>query len=419
MLEREVTIESIAAGGDGLAFIELEGRRRAVFVSDAAPGDRLTVTLDPRERTLRGTLQQVIASGPSRITPECPHATECGGCNWMHLSFDAHAEIIPSLLQSAIRNAPAVQFHAAIQRAESRTRARLHIEGPSVGFYAKRSHAIVVPTRCMVLHPALEYVRSQLHLWLKGARGSGEANLALGHPGLDPRPVVLTLDWKGEVGPMLALERVVTSGALRGAAIRHDGTTKPTIMGDPTPWVLGADGLPLQLGVGGFAQATETANTQLVKRVAYWANALMGQGERRVVELYAGAGNLTTLLAKEALDYVLVESDAEACNAAQLNMKARGLAARVIHADAEAFEWKTSTRLLVVDPPRTGALEVMKRLAARPVRHVLYVSCDPSTLARDVAILIDRGYELRALEAFEMFPYTSHFEALAVLTRKR
>jgi 23S rRNA (uracil1939-C5)-methyltransferase len=350
----------------------------------------------------------------------------------MHLSVDAHSEIIPALLQSAIANAPAVRFHAATERNASRTRARLHIETQPrsasrrqedlhVGFYAKRSHAIVVPTRCMVLHPSLEAVRSQLTSWLKGARGAGEASLALGHPARDPRPVVLTLDWKGPPDPALvaALQRVVASGALGGAAIRHAGTARPSIMGDPTPWVRGADDLPLQLGIGGFAQATETANAQLVKRVAYWANAVMGQGERRIVELYAGAGNLTTLLARGALDYALVESDEGACNAARANMKARGLAARVVQADAEAFEWKTSTRLLVLDPPRGGAHAVMKRLSERPVRHVLYVSCDPSTLARDVAILIDRGYELRALEAFEMFPYTSHFESLAVLTRTR
>jgi 23S rRNA (uracil1939-C5)-methyltransferase len=419
----------MAAGGDGLAFIELNGKRRAVFVSDSAPGDCVKLTIDPSARTLRGTPDAIVSSGAARVAPECPHATECGGCNWMHLSFDAQSAIIPALLRSAIPNAPSIRFHAATQRPGSRTRARLHVEGRpqrvsrnlAIGFYAKRSHEIIVPSRCLVLHPSLETARLQLPLWLNRADGSGEASLALGHPEYEPRPVVLAFDCRGEATPSLfaALERAVASGGLRGAAIRHAGTERASLLGDPTPWAVGADGLPLQLAVGGFAQATETTNLQLVKRVAYWADAVMGQGERRVVELYAGAGNLTTLLARGALDYALVESDPEACAAARANMTARGLSARVVHASAEAFEWKTSARLLVVDPPRKGALEVMKRVAERPVRHVLYVSCDPSTLARDVAILIDRGYELRALEAFEMFPYTSHFESLAVLTRKR
>ncbi len=424
LIEREMGIESIAAGGDGLGFIDLNGKRRAVFVSDTAPGDRITVTFDPNERTLRGLRFALIASGPSRVEPECAHASECGGCNWMHLSPATQQETIQHLLQSAIPNAPIVRFHGAEQRSETRTRARLHIGGKlriAVGFYAKRSHDIVEPSRCIVLHPVLEHARTQLPSWLEGASGSGEAQLALGHPEKNPRPVVLSLDWKVDPSAALfsALERAVASGGLKGASIVHEGMTRPLLIGDPTPWLIAADGMPLELGVGGFAQAAESANAQLVNQVAYWADELLGNGERRVVELYAGAGNLTTLLAKGADDYVLVESDSLACGAAARNMSARGLVARVIHADASTFEWKASTRLLVLDPPRAGAIDVMHRLVERPVRNVVYVSCDPSTLARDVAILIERGYELRALEAFEMFPYTSHFETVAVLTRKR
>ena len=317
-----------------------------------------------------------------------------------------------------------MHLHQAAKRNESRTRARLHIDGKSrlaVGFYAKRSHDIVEPSRCIVLHPALELARIRLPSWLAGVSGFGDAHLALGRPGTASRPVVPTLDWKVDPSPKLfaALERVVASGELAGAAVRHEGVRKPLFIGDPNPWLIAADGEPLELGAFGFAQASESTNTQLVNQVAYWAAQVLGNGERRVVELYAGAGNLSILLAKSAIDYVLVESDAAACEAASRNIAARGLAARVIHADASTFEWKASTRLLVLDPPRAGAIEVMHRLVEKPVRNVVYVSCDPSTLSRDVAILIKHGYKLRALEAFEMFPHTSHFETLAVLTRKR
>ena len=160
------------------------------------------------------------------------------------------------------------------------------------------------------------------------------------------------------------------------------------MIGDPTPWITGADGAPLELASGGFSQAHDDVNVALAERVA----ALTG-GARKVVELHAGAGNFTILLAGPAeRDVRAVESSEPACDAARRNLGARSLRARVTCADAARFEIPTGTDTVVLDPPRTGARDACIALAKGPksVKRIVYVSCDRMTFARDVEILSTR-----------------------------
>ncbi len=211
------------------------------------------------------------------------------------------------------------------------------------------------------------------------------------------------------------LERAVNDGHLAGARVAIGEVARPAIVGDPTPWMLGADHQPLRLAPGGFGQASERMNASLAGHVAQvvrpWAI-------DHAAELYAGAGNLSVLLAREVGALVAVESSREACDAARANLAARGLAVRVVEADAGSFAWSATTRLVVLDPPRTGARLVAERLATSRVTRVMYVSCDPQTLGRDLAILAD-AYAPTSIATFEMFPQTSHVETVVALERRR
>jgi 23S rRNA (uracil1939-C5)-methyltransferase len=195
----------------------------------------------------------------------------------------------------------------------------------------------------------------------------------------------------------------------------------PAKIGDPTPFIIGADGAPLQLAPGGFSQATEEGNALLARRVQALAQTLP---PGPCVELYSGAGNLTVLLAK-GREVVAVEQDHDACLAARANLEARDLArsARVVEANASAHPIARQTSLVVLDPPREGARAVAEALAARPASHagpaILYVSCDPPTLARDVKTLVGAGWVVTTIETFEMFPHTSHVETVVALSRAR
>jgi tRNA/tmRNA/rRNA uracil-C5-methylase (TrmA/RlmC/RlmD family) len=156
-------------------------------------------------------------------------------------------------------------------------------------------------------------------------------------------------------------------------------------------------------------------NASLVRYVQRTVGAL---GESRAVELYAGAGNLSVLLARAVHPLVVVEADREACEAARANLAARSLDARVVEGDAAEYVWAGATGLVVLDPPRTGALKVAERLVQSRVSHVVYVSCDPQTLGRDLAHLAE-AYEPRSIATFEMFPQTSHVEAVVLLERQQ
>ncbi|HEX6239295.1 MAG TPA: RsmD family RNA methyltransferase, partial [Polyangiales bacterium] len=164
---------------------------------------------------------------------------------------------------------------------------------------------------------------------------------------------------------------------------------------------------------GGFSQAHAAINRQLVERVRERAAA----SGLKLLELFAGHGNFSVALAREAAAYTAVEQDPAAVAALRRNLAARGLGAKVVEADALAHAIPAGLDLLLLDPPRSGAPGVLARAAERKVKRVVYVSCDPQTLGRDLSELTARGYAPTWAEAFEMFPQTADLESLVVLER--
>lgn len=425
-LTLEASVAELSPGGDGVAICSVDGERRAVFMAGVLTGERVRVEVDLSHRPLRGRLLEVIEASPSRAVPPCSWVDRCGGCDWMHLTPSAqaveHTRIVKRLLGET--SSCAVSSHAAVREIGYRTRARVHVEmkrgRARVGMFARRSHEPAVVDTCVVLDPILDRARERLGAWLEGAKGRGEAQLALGRPG-GQRLAVVDLRWKGDLpGAVFGrFDRAVADGVLAGARIFAGEVRIPATIGDTTPFVVGPDGEPLRLGPGGFAQATEGGNALLVRRIAELARE-MPPGP--AVELYAGAANLTVLLARDR-EITAVEQDAEACAAARDNLARRGLSPRIITADASAFPIPKNASLVVLDPPREGARAVAEALAERAktsrAPSVIYVSCDPPTLARDVRTLTEAGYFIRNVETFEMFPHTSHVETVVVLTFPR
>lgn len=427
----EATVAELAPGGDGVAHAEIQNERRAVFVRGATVGDRVRVEVDASKRPARGRVLELLASGPDRVASPCPHSVRCGGCDWMHVAPAAqaktHAAHVRAALPPAWRDREVV-VHEAAEPLGYRSRARLHVQtaknGVAVGMHEAKTHEPVEVDRCVVLDPALDHARARIAPLLEGSRGRGEAQISLGSLVLDAaRKPVLELRWNGELSAEVfaRLERAVAAGEWAGARVVVGDASRPAIVGNPTPWMMGADDRPLRLAPGGFGQASEAMNRALALRVAELAKDAVPSGGK-IVELFAGAGNLTVMLAPLG-DVIAVESSRDACDAARANLSARALSARVVEADAGAYAWSPSTRLLVLDPPRTGAREVAARIASSPARdqprHVIYVSCDPQTLGRDLALLAGAGYAPRALETFEMFPQTSHVESVLALERAR
>jgi len=417
-------IESIAPGGEGLAHVTHGERRRAVFVRRAAPGDVLEADVDWTRKPARATVLRLIEASRLRAAPPCPVAERCGGCDLMHLTLEAQKEAHLGIVRAALSHSlgpsprvelPPVTTHPAPRDAGYRTRARLAVAAErgraTVGYREGSSHALLDVERCWVLDPRLDRMWPDLREVFRGERGRGEVTVALG---AGERPV-LDVKWAGELGGSFfaAVDAKIHAGAWAGAEVWLEGARAPARLGEPEPVTTGADGLPLVVPSGAFAQAHPAMNTKLGERLVARAE-IAGQ---TVLELFAGSGNFSVLLARHAASLATVESDPRAVARSRANLASRGLSARLVEADADGFEVPPAVRTVVLDPPRTGAAGAAARIARSKARRVVYISCDVATLARDVATLAAGGFHLAEVEMFEMFPHTSHVEVLAILER--
>jgi 23S rRNA (uracil1939-C5)-methyltransferase len=340
----------------------------------------------------------------------------------MHLSAAAQQAGHAAIVREAIHHAlgaielPPMKLHGAEAPLGYRTRARLfaRVERGRLrfGYRAAGSHAVVAIEACAVLDAALAPLVGELPAVLAGANGEGDLSIARGAAG---RPVV-DVAWRGEL-PAAFWSRVderVATGAWAGARVRLDGASTPASFGDARARSSGADGAPLALAAGGFAQPSDAGAVALSRRVAE----LAVPSGKHVLELFAGSGTLSIALAPGAASFTAVEIDAEAAACARENLASRGLAGKVLAVDADAFPIPPRTEVVVLDPPRTGAAGAAAAIAASRAKQVVYVACDPPTLARDLAVIAAKGFALTDLETFELFPQTSHVETVARLVRR-
>lgn len=387
----ELVVESLAAGGDGV------GRApdgRVVFVPLAAPGDRLRVRLvEERARFARGEIEALLAPGPARVAPRCPVFGTCGGCAWQHLDYPAQVAAKQAIVRDALARIaglaapPPLGFTPSPAPYGYRGRARVRVERGGVGFRRRRSHALCAVGGCPLLAPPLEAALAALAA--ARPRPAGEWELALGAEGA---------------------VRVAPLAGARGAA----GA------GDRLP--LRAAGERLAISAGVFAQA----NALLLDALAEAVLAAAGRGGT-ALELFAGAGFFTLGLARRFAPVVAVESDPAAARDLAHNLRAAGLdggatrRVRVVEARVEAWlaageAERLSPDVVVLDPPRGGVgAQAAAALARLPARRVVHLSCEPATLARDVAMFAARGWRLASVHGFDLFPQTPHVEVLAVL----
>ncbi|MFO0754904.1 MAG: RsmD family RNA methyltransferase [Byssovorax sp.] len=429
-----LTIDHLAPGGAGVGRLA-DGL--VVFVPQAAPGDRLEIALDRRSKPAAGKILRVLDPGPDRAAPPCPLSARCGGCDFMHLTARAQEEGHRRIVEVALGRAlpgvalPPITVHAAPRPLAYRTRARLYARTDRdfclVGYRAAGTHDLVAIETCAVLDPALDRELAELRRILAGGRGEGDLWIARGEGG---RPV-LGISWKGEIAPSTwqALDAGVRTGRWAGAQVLMEGATTPASFGDPRAFMTGADGAPLVLSAGGFAQPSDEGAAALAREVDMLARergSIEGRepiwkesAPRHIVELFAGSGTLSVLLARGAASFTAVEIDPLAAACARHNLDQRALDAKVVTAAADTYALPPRTEIVVLDPPRTGALRAASTIAASPARAVIYVACDPATMARDLAVLHEGGFALTHLSTHELFPQTSHVETVARLVRVR
>ncbi|MDA2812801.1 class I SAM-dependent RNA methyltransferase [Nocardiopsis sp. RSe5-2] len=389
-----------------------------VFVRHALPGELVEARItEETKRFLRAEAVEVLEASPDRVQAPCPYAGPglCGGCDWQHASLEAQRRLKGQVVSDQLRRIAGIEREVTVEELPGapdglgwRTRVRYAVdEQGRAGLRRHRSHEIEPIDSCLIAHPEVE---------------------ALG---------VTRLPWPG----VSEVEAVASSGGNRAviAAPRASRLPEPPrpeasaavlrrLKGGRTQAVRGKKGLreeaagrQWRVSAGGFWQVHPGAADALVEAVL---GALEPQEGQTALDLYCGAGLFAGALG-EAVGLegrVLgVEGGREAVRDAEYNLQDLPHV-RIEGGDVEGRlrEWADlRADIAVLDPPRAGAgRDVVEALASMRLKRVAYVSCDPATLARDLATFEQNGFELKDLRAFDAFPMTHHVECMAVLTRK-
>jgi 23S rRNA (uracil1939-C5)-methyltransferase len=412
---REIVIEKLVSGGHGLARVDGE----VVLVPRVAPGERVAVEIDRVGKPRRARVLRVLEPSAQRVEAPCAIFGRCGGCDLMHLDRDgqrnARLAILKESLAKVLPDEIEITWHDAAP-GRGRTRARWHAKALgdrlALGYHAGSSNTIIDVALCPAIDLRLESAIAPARAILASAKGEGQIHAALGEGG---RPTI-AIEWRGDLpGAVFAeAERRVAAGELAGVEILIDGAKTPARIGDPRPRAVAADDLPVFAPSRGFAQASEIGDRVLVEIVRARAAAK----DKRVAELFAGSGNFTVALARDAAHVTAVEIVAEACAVARENLRARDLRnAKVVEADADAWPIPRDAEVVLLDPPRAGARGASAAIVASKAKRVVYVSCEPTTLARDLGVLLE-AFTVEAIDAIDLFPGTSHVETVVTLARR-
>lgn len=422
----EVEIGDLVAGGRAFARLP-DGT--PLFVAGALPGERAEVHIERRRaRIAEGRATRILRAASDRVVPACPWFDSCGGCDWMHLDGAAQLRWKGVIARETARRQARVELDQAPTVSPSpdalgyRGRIRVHVDRRGrVGFFAPGTHRIVAVEGCAVAEPAVQDALDALRSMADGVgpefgRQVSGAELRTGD---QETPWAVHLFWRERraqpTGPLrAALERLSTSGAAVWAAGKVLHGAADTV--HPLP-----GGLHLRAGPLAFLQANPSANHRLVEAVRDIAVEFAGDGGR-FVDLFCGAGNFTLPLLAAGLDGIGVELSAGAVGDARRAAEEQSL-------PPEAFvsgrvDGRLGNKLLggavdvlLLDPPRTGARNAIEAIADLGPRALIYISCDPVTLARDVGDLRSRGYEPDRWLGFDLFPQTHHLESVVTLLR--
>ncbi len=380
----ETTAERPSLGG------EVVGRApdgRIVFLRGAAPGDRVRArVLHEKKRWLRAEVVDVLEPGAGRVPPACPHVERCGGCPWQVVDRGAQREALRAHIERVV-GAPVPPL-APLAGLGWRSTARVHWADGAVGYRGRGTDEVVDIDACPVLAPEVAAVFAAL----RDARPEGEGTARLtAAPGASSGTIA-----SASGAPRRALSAPAVHGALLSDVAygepfnRFEGVLHP------------ADA---------FVQAHRAGNALLRATVVELAG-----GAASVLELYAGSGNLTFALAGAGSQVTAVESLPSATEALAREAEVRGLPVTAVTADA-ARPPDGSFDLVVLDPPRSGARAAVRALHERGARRLVYVSCDPATLGRDLDWLKARGWAVDYARGFDLFPHTGHVETLVRVTR--
>ena len=391
----EMVVEKMVYGGEGLG--RLDGR--AVLAPFVLPGERVRLRgVSEKPGMLRAGLLEVLDAAPERVAPPCPYFMRCGGCQYQHAPYEMQLALKRGILEDQLRRigklAPPDIAVVSGEPWGYRNRVQLHVAQGALGYRAARSHKLCPIEQCPIASPAINGAIAILREMLRDPRWprflrqielfTNETEIQLNVLETEHPVARRFFDWCAERIPGLI------AGALEYPA----------------------GGYTWRVSHGSFFQVNRFLAGKLVE------TALGGAEGQTALDLYAGVGLFSRPLAKRFASVTAVESGARAAGDLRFNAERTGIALRVEKTDAEAWieQLETAPDFVLLDPPRTGiGKRMVQRLGQLRPPKVALVSCDPATLARDLAGLTGAGYRIERLTLVDLFPQTYHLETVAQL----
>lgn len=429
----EAVVEGLSHDGRGVARVE----GKTVFIQGALVGERVSFRYRKSSRRFdEGVVEAVLQASPDRVVPKCAHFNLCGGCSLQHLSDQAQIRDKEHILLDALTHigkvAPGEVLPPLVPASHwgYRKKARLgvkHVEKKGrvlVGFREKGSAFIAEISRCEVLDPLVGRrldELSQLIGQLSIPAQIPQIEMAMGDQGCVL--IFRTLARLSEADRAMLLEFGQRHDILMAEQPGGVDSIAPLRAGDrlELSYQLPEFQVEIQFQPTDFTQVNSDINRRMVKRAVEMLNPL---GDERVLDLFCGLGNFTLPLARRAGQVVGVEGDAGLVERARRNAQLNGLENVSFHAanlyeDLNHAPWlQASYDKALLDPPRSGAAEVLRLLPVLGVRRAVYVSCYPATLARDAGTLVhEHGYRLVSAGVMDMFPHTGHVESIALFEK--
>lgn len=421
-----LTIEKLVYGGDGLARLP-EGK--TVFMPFVLPQEEISATIIQEKSSFaRATADQVLKPSPYRVPAQCPYFAACGGCHYQHSGYTAQLENKRAILKETLLRNGKLEWKGEIITHSGepwgyRNRSRLKVRSGAdfaIGYHRMGSHDLLPVKQCPISSPAINRVLT--HLWEMGEGGKVPAGISEIEFFADHADAKMVLEvYLGPDAPEMrefAAALQAKAPEIKGIAFFVENAASEP--GNQQPkYTVGDAALPYQVGeksfrvsAGSFFQVNRYLVRELVQTV-------VGDFHGRIaLDLYAGVGLFATHLSKRFDQVFAVESAPVSATDLQANAvknvvpvlsTAEGFLPRCINMQPE---------LVVVDPPRAGlGAKATQLLAALRVKRIVYVSCDPATLARDTRLFLETGYHVEEVHMVDLFPQTFHIESVVRLAR--
>lgn len=422
----DILIEKLVYGGEGLA----HHAGSTVFVPFVIPAERVSATpVERKKKFIRARVERVLEPSPERIAARCPQFGTCGGCNYQHIPYEAQLRYKTEIVRETLRRLGRIDWPGEIAVHASapwgyRNRAQWKIRalgeggafGLGIGYFRANSTALCPVEECAVLSPLLLKTLLALRAALAEKAMPAELREIEAFAGAGDTKLLVTATFAGF--PSRAAQLAETFRRTLPeieSLLFHDPSSERMELDGPGFVQCEAGSSTYRVGHLSFFQVNRFLADELVHEVAGGET-----GGRLALDLFAGVGLFSMPLAKHFEHVVAVESNPAAARDLESNASGKG-SIEVRTADVERFldKCKDKPDLVLLDPPRAGLTPgAIKQLARIAPGRITYVSCEPPTLARDLAALSQAGYQISEVDLFDLFPQTFHIETVVRLVQR-